>query len=110
MFGSASLVQAIPAAFVLGLVGSTALASIQTTIQRLIPDALLGRVSAVFVGAEAAATLLGSVAGPVIAQLTGIFPAAVVASVLTLTSAVLAWPSRRRPHPVEPVQCDCDVR
>ena len=106
MFGSASLVQAMPAAFVLGLVGSTALAGIQTTIQRLIPDGLLGRVSAVFTGAEAAATLLGSVAGPVIAQLAGTFPAAVVASVLALASAALAWPARRRPHPREPVHCD----
>jgi predicted MFS family arabinose efflux permease len=100
MFGSASLAQATPAAFTLGLAGSTALAGIQTTIQRLIPDGVLGRVSAAFVGAEAAATLLGSVTGPVIAQLAGIFPAAVVASVLTLLSAVLAWPARRQPRPV----------
>jgi MFS family permease len=105
MFGSASLAQAIPAAFILGLVGSTALAGIQTTIQRLIPDGLLGRVSAVFVGAEAAATLLGSVAGPVIAQLAGIFPAALVASVLTLASAALAWPACR-----QPVHCGRDAR
>jgi predicted MFS family arabinose efflux permease len=100
MFGSTSLVQATPSAFALGLAGAMALAGIQTTIQRLMPDDVLGRVSAVFVGAEAAATLLGSVTGPVIAQLAGIFPAAVVASVLTLLSAVLAWPARRQPRPV----------
>jgi predicted MFS family arabinose efflux permease len=91
MFGSSSLAGAAPAAFGLGVAGSMALAGIQTTIQRLIPDGLLGRVSAVFTGAEAAATLLGSVTGPVIAQLAGIFAAAVVASVLTLISATLAW-------------------
>jgi predicted MFS family arabinose efflux permease len=92
MFGASSLAQAVPAAFVMGLAGSMALAGIQTTIQRQIPGGLLGRVSAVFVGGEAAATLLGSATGPVIAQFAGIFPAAVTASVLTLVSAFLAWP------------------
>jgi predicted MFS family arabinose efflux permease len=97
MFGASSLAQAVPAAFVMGLAGAMALAGIQTTIQRLIPDGLLGRVSAVFVGGEAAATLIGSVTGPVIAQLAGILPAAVTASVLTLVSAVLAWPAGQPP-------------
>ena len=40
----------------------------QTTLQRVIPDAVLGRVSAVFLTGEAAATLIGSVAGPFLAQ------------------------------------------
>jgi MFS family permease len=96
MFGSSSLAQAVPSAFFLGMAGSMALASIQTTIQRQIPDGLLGRVSAVFVGAEAAATLLGSVIGPLIAQLAGILPAAVAASIGTLASAALAWPAHGR--------------
>ncbi len=96
MFGASSLVQAAPSAFVMGLAGSMALASVQTTIQRLIPDGLLGRVSAVFVGGEAAATLLGAATGPMIAQLAGIFPAAITASGVTLASAALAWPTARR--------------
>ena len=96
MFGSSSLVQAAPSAFVMGMAGSMALASVQTTIQRLIPDGLLGRVSAVFVGGEAAATLLGAATGPMIAQLAGIFPAAITASGVTLASAALAWPTARR--------------
>ena len=40
----------------------------QTTLQRVIPDAVLGRVSAVFLTGEAAATLIGSVAGPFLAE------------------------------------------
>ena len=98
MFGSSSLAQAAPSAFVMGLAGSMALASVQMTIQRLIPDGLLGRVSAVFVGSEAAATLLGAATGPMIAQLAGIFPAAITASGVTLASAALAWPAARRPR------------
>jgi predicted MFS family arabinose efflux permease len=98
MFGSSSLIQAVPSAFIMGLAGSMALAGIQTTIQRLIPHGLLGRVSAVFVGCEAAATLLGSATGPLIGQLAGILPAAVTASVLTLVSASLAWPTGRPPR------------
>lgn len=93
MFGATSLAQAGPAAFCLGLAGAMALAGIATTIQRLIPGGLLGRVNAVFTGAEAAATLAGSAAGPLIAQFAGIFPAAVTASVITAASAVLARPS-----------------
>ena len=40
----------------------------QTTMQRLIPGAVLGRVSAIFLTGEAAATLAGAVAGPFLAQ------------------------------------------
>jgi len=99
MFGSVSLAQAAPSAFVLGLAGSITLAGIQTTIQRVIPGGMLGRVSAVFVGAEAAATLLGSVTGPVLAQLAGIVPAALAASAVTLASAALALLASRQSHP-----------
>jgi hypothetical protein len=44
--------------------GSMTLVIQQTVLQRVIPGAVLGRVSAVFLTAEAAATLIGSVAGP----------------------------------------------
>jgi predicted MFS family arabinose efflux permease len=98
MFGSSSLAQAAPSAFVMGMAGSMTLASIQTTIQRLIPDGLLGRVSAVFVGGEAAATLLGAATGPLIAQFAGIFAAAITASAVTLASAALALPAARWPR------------
>ena len=43
----------------------------QTTVQRLIPGAVLGRVSAIFLTGEAAATLACAVAGPFLAQTAG---------------------------------------
>ena len=52
--------------------GSMALVIPQTALQRVIPGAALGRVSAVFLTAEAAATLAGSVAGPFLAQAAGL--------------------------------------
>lgn len=67
LFAAGSLRTAVPAAIVIGLFGSTALAGIRTTLQRAVPNAVLGRVSAVFLAAEAAATLAGAVAGPVLA-------------------------------------------
>jgi predicted MFS family arabinose efflux permease len=90
MFGATSLAQAAPSAFVVGMAGTMALAVINTTMQRLIPGGVLGRVSSVFIGAEAAATLLGAVTGPLLAQFASIFVAALTASAVTLVSAVLA--------------------
>jgi predicted MFS family arabinose efflux permease len=98
LFGSSSLAQAAPSAFTVGLAGSMALACVQTTVQRLIPDAVLGRVSAVFVTGEAAATLLGAVTGPLVAVTADIFAAALVASTVTLASAVLALRHPARVH------------
>jgi predicted MFS family arabinose efflux permease len=101
LFGSSSLAQAIPAVFLVGMGGTMALADVQITVQRLIRDEVLGRVSAVFVGTEAAATLLGAGAGALIAQFGGgIFTVALTASVVTLVSAALALPRR---EPVRPV-------
>jgi predicted ATP-grasp superfamily ATP-dependent carboligase len=63
----------------------------QTTLQRVIPDAVLGRVSAVFLTGEAAATLIGSVAGPFLAQAANLATVATVASLVTLGAAALAF-------------------
>jgi hypothetical protein len=59
-------------------------------VQRAVPDALLGRIAAVFVTAEALATLLGSVAGPVLAGAQSVSAAAVVACALTAAGALAA--------------------
>src|SRR6185437_6165829 len=72
LFTSSSLAAALPAAVAVGMFGSMALVIQQTTVQRLIPGPVLGRVSAVFLTGEAAATLAGSVAGPFLAQVTGL--------------------------------------
>ena len=91
LFTSSSLTTALPAAAAVGMCGSMALVTQQTTLQRVIPGAVLGRVSAVFLTAEAAATLAGSVAGPFLAQAAGLTAVAAVASLVTLTAAAPAF-------------------
>jgi hypothetical protein len=58
-------------------------------MQRVIPNAVLGRVSAVFLTGGAAATLLGAAAGPFLAQATHLTGVAAVASLVTLGAAAL---------------------
>ena len=93
LFSATSLATALPAAVIIGTFGSMSLVIPQTTMQRLIPDAVLGRVSAIFLTCEAAATLVGAVAGPFLAQAagaSGLETVAAVASLLTLGAAALA--------------------
>ena len=80
LFSSTSLATALPAAVVIGTFGSMSLVIPQTTVQRLIPGAVLGRVSAIFLTGEAAATLAGAVAGPFLAQAAGLDAVAAAAS------------------------------
>ena len=61
----------------------------QTAVQRVVPDAILGRITAIFLTGEAVASLVGAVAGPAIAQLTELTGLAAVASGTTLAAAVL---------------------
>jgi len=90
LFTASSTATALPAAAAVGMPGSMALVIAQTTLQRVIPGAALGRVSAVFLTAEAAATLAGSVAGPFLAQAAGLAAAAVAAGLATAGAAGLA--------------------
>jgi RNA polymerase sigma-70 factor (sigma-E family) len=89
LFTSSSLARALPAAVVIGLLGTISQVVPQTAVQRVIPNAALGRVSAAFVTGEAAATLAGSVAGPFLAQVARISGTAVAASLLILGAAAL---------------------
>ena len=57
----------------------------------MIPNQVLGRVGAVFLTCEAAATLLGAAAGPFLAQAAGLVAVAATASLVTLGAAVLTW-------------------
>ncbi len=106
LFTSYSLTTALPAAAAVGMSGSMALVIPQTAVQRVIPNAALGRVSAVFLTGEAAATLAGSVAGPFLAQAAQLTGAAAVASLVTLGAAVLARlivpPLPANPRPADP--------
>lgn len=91
LFTSASLATALPAAAAVGMTGSMSLVITQTIVQRVIPNAALGRVSAVFLTSEAAATLTGAAAGPFLAQAAHVTAAAGAASLLTVSAAVLAY-------------------
>jgi predicted MFS family arabinose efflux permease len=63
----------------------------QTTLQRVIPNAALGRVGAVFLTGEAAATLAGAATGPFLAQAAHISGVGLAASLVTLSAAALAF-------------------
>jgi predicted MFS family arabinose efflux permease len=91
LFTSSSLATALPAAVGIGTFGSMSVVIQQTAMQRVIPNAALGRVSAVFLTGEAAATLIGAVAGPVLAQAAHLTAAATAASLVTLSPAALAF-------------------
>lgn len=90
LFTSPALAAALPAAVAVGLSGSMTLTAAQITVQRVIPNAVLGRVTAAFLTAEAAATLAGAVTGPVLAQSAGLTATAATAAALMLLTAALA--------------------
>jgi predicted MFS family arabinose efflux permease len=89
LFTSSSLTVALPAAVAVGMSGSISLVIAQTAIQRIIPNAVLGRVSAAFLTSEAAATLVGALAGPFLAQATDLTGLATAAALMTLSAAGL---------------------
>jgi MFS family permease len=89
LFTSSSLATALPAAVAVGMFGSMSLVIPQTAMQRVIPNAVLGRVSAVFLTGEAAATLAGAFAGPFLAQAAHFSGVATAASLITLSAAAL---------------------
>jgi MFS family permease len=91
LFTSSSLATALPAAAAIGMFGSMSEVIPQTAMQRVIPDAVLGRVSAVFLTGEAAATLVGAVAGPFVAEAIHLSGVAAIASSATLLAALLAF-------------------
>ena len=64
-----------------------------TALQRVIPNAVLGRVSSVFLTGEAAVGLLGAVAGPFLAQAIHLTGLAIAASLVTLAAAALTHPT-----------------
>jgi predicted MFS family arabinose efflux permease len=91
LFTSSSVTTALPAAAAVGMFGSMSLVIPQTAMQRAIPNAALGRVGAVFLTGQAAATLAGATAGPFLAQAAHLTGVAAVASLVTLAAAVLTY-------------------
>ncbi len=90
LFTASGLGVALPAAVVIGMFGSMALVIPLTCLQRVIPGAVLGRVCAVFLTCEAAATLAGAVVGPFLAEAAQFTRLAAVASLVTAGAAALA--------------------
>ncbi|MFJ5985303.1 MFS transporter [Lentzea sp. NPDC092896] len=88
LFSSSSLVAALPAAVAIGVFGSMTLVTPQTALQRVVPNEALGRIGAVFLSAEALATLIGALAGPLLAQTLSLRAAVVVACVVTAGGAL----------------------
>jgi MFS family permease len=93
LFTSTSLVTALPAAVAIGTFGSMSEVIPQTALQRVIPNAVLGRISAVFLTGEAAVGLLGALAGPFLAQAIHLAGLALAASLVTLAAAALTYPT-----------------
>jgi MFS family permease len=89
LFTSVSLATALPAAVAIGTFGSMSEVIPQTVLQRVIPNAVLGRISAVFLTGEAAVGLIGALAGPFLAQAIHLTGLAIVASLVTLAAAAL---------------------
>ncbi|WP_433444904.1 MFS transporter [Nonomuraea sp. CA-141351] len=90
LFSATTLIAALPAAVLIGTVGSMALGTAQTTLQRVTPNAVLGRTSsAVFTG-EAVATLAGAIVGPSLAQVLSLTWTAYLAGTATVLSGIIS--------------------
>ncbi|GAA3221560.1 MFS transporter [Dactylosporangium siamense] len=103
LFTAHTLTVALPAAVAIGMFGSMTWAVPQTTLQRTLPNDVLGRVSAVFLSGEALGTLLGAVTGPIVAQAAGLVTLAVAACALTAACALLGaalLPTVELPAPI----------
>ncbi|CAL9476054.1 Enterobactin exporter EntS [Actinosynnema sp. ALI-1.44] len=88
LFAAPTVPTALGAAVVVGAFGSAALTTTQTLLQRLTPNAVLGRVGAAVFTGEAVATFGGALVG---AAAAGDTPAAVVgACATTLVAAAVA--------------------
>lgn len=90
LFHSGGLLSAMASAALVGLCGPPILATPQITLQRVILNEVLGRVSAAFYSGEALATLVGSLVGPSIAQSAGYAWTAGIACVGVAITAVLS--------------------
>jgi predicted MFS family arabinose efflux permease len=88
-FGTDRLAVAVAAAVAAGASAVVFLVGRHTQVQLLTPDRLLGRVSAAFLAAEAAASLAGTALGGAAAGLIGLWPAAAGAGVVVLATGLL---------------------
>jgi predicted MFS family arabinose efflux permease len=89
LFSATTLAAALPAAVLLGATGSISLGAVATTLQRVTPNGLLGRIGSALFTCEAAATLAGAIAGPAAAQALDVTRTAYLAATATVLSGLL---------------------
>jgi predicted MFS family arabinose efflux permease len=100
LFSATTLTAALPAAVLIGMVGSMALSTAQTTLQRVTPNEVLGRTSSAMFTGEATATLTGAIVGPVLAQTLSVTWTASLAATATVLSGITAALLLPRKHVV----------
>jgi MFS family permease len=76
-------------AVIIGAFGSVTVVAPQTAVQRSTDNGSLGRVSAVFLAVEAAATLVGAIVGPLVAESVSLHFAAMGAAVVAAVGALV---------------------
>lgn len=89
LFSANDLTSAMVAAAVIGMFGSVTVVAPQTAVQRTVENNRLGRISAIFLTVEAAATLTGAIAGPWLAESVSLHFAAMTAAAITAASALV---------------------
>jgi predicted MFS family arabinose efflux permease len=89
-FGTDRLTVALAAATAAGMAAVVFLVSRRTEVQMRTPDRLLGRASAAFLAAEAAASLAGTAAGGAAAGVVGLGPTIVGAGTAIVAAGLLA--------------------
>jgi MFS family permease len=102
LFRCSALATALAVAVVIGVTGPIDMNMPQALVQRMLPDVVLGRVSAVFFMGEAVATLLGALLGPVLAQATTLTVVAAMAAAVTLGTGLACLMLVRLPSPGRP--------
>nr|WP_239062981.1 MFS transporter [Streptomyces sp. SID13031] len=107
LFNAPSVPWAIAAAALIGFPGSILLITAETTVQRVAPTELLGRIGALFFAMDSLTVVIGALAAPVLVKATGLPVAlnviaafAVLAAPVTLL-AVPGHPAKlsRMKHP-----------
>ncbi len=86
-----TLLVAIVAVGIAGLPGALLLVTVSTTIQRITPAALLGRVGATFYASDAAAAVVGAPAGAALGRPTAL-PAVLTGSACVILLCAVAAP------------------
>lgn len=101
LFAATTPRSALPAAVVIGMAGSIALGAVQTTLQRVTPGGLLGRVGAAMFTCEAMATLAGAVVGPAVAHALSVTWTGYLAGVAAVLSGLISASSLPKAVPGE---------